>query len=238
MSLIKQVAFPDAKTQHMKTAAWRRVRVESKDAEGKITVSYHHRPLIIGTGENARILRWHEFLERVKDFIQNQNLAACRLLHAELLGEDYVGVATKLGVARSILAFYAGLVETVNTAEVLARFSEWVIGEGRWGLGCPHNCGRFIEFSTDGVGFRPSDPPAYTGKQAVVLDTLVIPAHVETDMDGKPTGPIIPESITYLVEHWDGHIAWMPEVPVNRGYLGYESGKYTCDKCGRPVELT
>jgi hypothetical protein len=42
------------------------------------------------------------------------------------------------------------------------EFRSWAVKEGRWGLGCPNNCGRFWTFkpTEDLTSFEPEDPAA------------------------------------------------------------------------------
>jgi len=216
-----EVKIPDLVRQHEKTPAWvRRVR-RILDDDGKEQTIIERVVATEGTGVTVKILRWHEALAKIRDYVQNRTLTELKDLYKDITDSSYDGVNSKLGVVKAILKFWFDAEAGATLSEADALLEAEAIKQGRWGLGCPHACGRFWEFKPMDTGFDPIDAMAYTGKQAVILDQF-------TDESGN---------IHYLIEHWSGQLMWVTEVPVNRGYLEWDDGKFLCDRCGGEVRL-
>jgi hypothetical protein len=167
-----EVKIPDASTQYRKTPAWVRVFREAVDEQGQPIKVAVRRFFTEGTGDEMRVLRWHEALGKVRDFVENHTLDELKEGYQRITGEAYAGVSSKKGVLKGVLAFWFGFDQNLTVDEMKAWALERVTQEGRWGLGCPAGCGRFWTFKPhDTYGFIFCDPAAYIG----------------IDEDGKPT---------------------------------------------------
>lgn len=115
------------------------------------------------------------------------------------------------------------LLTGVSVASVEAAFNKaHPETHGRWGLGCPHNCGRFWEFKPNDKldGWIPEDPVAIKGEAMPVLHK-----------DKGYVSPVTGEPVEDPTE----------PVPTN-GYLDWRQEKdgsvtFTCDRCQSPVKL-
>jgi hypothetical protein len=158
------VTEPDPATQYRKTPAWVRVFKTVYDVQGNPTKIALRRMFTEGTGEDLRVLRWHEALGKVRDFVENHTLAELREVYQRITGEAYAGASSKKGVLKSLLAFWFGFDQDLTVDEMKAWALDRVKAEGRWGLGCPAGCGRFWAFQPhETYGFIFCDPAAYSG---------------------------------------------------------------------------
>jgi len=166
---IKQVKIPDPKLQHKKTPALRRIfrKIVNPETEEETKVPKWIK-ITEGSGENIKVLRWHELIDRIIDYVKNRTLTECKQIYKHLTGEPYEGVNSKKAVAVKYIEwlFKIELDETKTTDEILQELKEKLsLKLGRWGLGCPHGCGRTWTFKpTDDLsGFEPEDPAAMRG---------------------------------------------------------------------------
>ena len=224
-----KVTLPDPATQHRKTPAWIRVFRDVVDEHGQPTRVALRHLFTEGSGENLRVLRWHEAVDRVREYVEDHTLAELKQQYERIAGEPYDDVDSKKGVLRAVLALWFGFDEDLTLEEMkawaLARLRSDV---GEWGLGCPGGCGRFWAFEVKNGRLVFADAAAYTGPQAEVLD--------EWDVTIPETG----ETIHYYeIRHWSGEVQVVTEVPVNRGYLDVDvaARAFTCDRCGARIQV-
>jgi len=225
------VKVPDVLRQHEKTPAWvRRVR-KYLDAKGVEQVNIEKVIATEGTGDQMKVLRWHELADRIEERIKNATVAQLKTFYQSLADEPYAGAQTKAAIALAIVKQYFDV-------STVAEFKAKMVGEGRWGLGCPHGCGRFWEFKPrdDLLGFEVVDPAARTGKQAEVLETFDVEVGAVYDEKGNKIKDGVMEK-RYRILRWNGEEMVVSEVPVNRGYLDFQKTGFTCDRCGKGVTL-
>jgi len=236
------VKIPDPRIQHQKTPAWIRKIRRYLDSKGVEQTSIERVTATEGTGLNTKALRWHELADRIQERYQNATLAQLKAFYENIIGEPYPSTATqtKFAVAKSIIQQYFDITDGTALG-LIARFREKLVHEGRWGLGCPHGCMRYWEFkpNDDLTGFIPVDPAAYTGEQPKVIEEAMVDVTpIKYDDEGMP---IIPEEKIYekyYLIQYRFELKWVNEIPVNRGYLNWVNGKFTCDRCGKEVNLT
>ncbi len=173
-----EIRMPEVRKQHEKTPAWIREAKEHMNPEtGHSEVSFQKKRFTTGTGEDMWVLRWPEAIDDVENFVENKTLAEVSQFHKKITGEAYEGINTKKEIViallnfwfgfteKMILPFWSGLSDEMVIPEMFTWARERIEEEGRWGLGCPHSCGRFWEFkpSKDLTSFRPVDDTAMTG---------------------------------------------------------------------------
>ena len=224
-----EILLPDPLEQHKKTSAWIRVFKTVYDEQGNPTKVALRNMFTIGTGENMRVLRWHEAVEHVRDYVDNHTLAELKTVYKRITGELYEGTQSKKGVLKAVLAFWFGFDQDLTLSEMKA----WALNHlknnvGEWGLGCPNGCGRYWAFKVAGGKFTFKDQATWTGMQAEVLD--------EWDDTNPETGAT---TQYYSIRHWEGDVQIVTKVPVNRGYLDAypQEQRFTCDRCGATITL-
>jgi hypothetical protein len=159
-----EVTAPDPSTQYRKTPAWIRVFKTLQDDQGNPVKIAVRQFFTEGTGENLRILRWYEALDKVRDFVDNHTLAELKEVYQRITGEEYEGASSKKGVLKGVLAFWFDFDQDMTLDEMKTWAQEHVIREGRWGLGCPAGCGRYWELKPHSKhGFIFCDQAAYSG---------------------------------------------------------------------------
>jgi hypothetical protein len=225
-----EIELPDPYTQHRKTPAWIRIFKTGLDQQGNPVKRAVRRFFTVGTDENMRVLRWHEAVDRVRDFVENRTLTELKTLYERIAGEEYDGVSSKRGVLRGILTLWFGLDKDMTLAEMKAwALSHIENDEGDWGLGCPANdCRRYWAFEVKNGRFRFKDRAAYTGPAAQVLD--------EWDIRNLET---LETKHYFKILHWENDIRVVTEVPINWGYLDVNPSEKTfvCDECGANIKL-
>lgn len=193
------VTQPDRKTQFNKTPAKKRIIEEFTRQEEKVvglnpdgspiieTITIKEKTprwieAIEGSGEQARILKWNEWLSQVRDCVQTKTVIDLKALYEKFAGEPYTGTETKRDVVLALIKLYFGIDVSGTISKILTQLSELIVRQGRWGLGCPYRCGRCWEFqpNADLSKFEPVDPPASSGQ----------------DVEGKPT---------------KGYLQWQPQ---------------------------
>jgi hypothetical protein len=224
------VTMPDPATQYRKTPAWVRVFKEVLDEQGQPIKIAVKRFFMEGTGEDMRVFRWHEAVDRVRDYVENHTLVELKQVFEKITGEPYEGTQSKKGVLKAVLVFWFGFDQDLTMSEMKA----WALNHlknnvGEWGLGCPNGCGRYWAFKVVGGKFMFKDRAAWTGTQAEVLD--------EWDDTNPETGAT---THYYRIRHWEGDVQIVTEVPMNRGYLeAYpQEQRFTCDRCGATITLS
>ena len=223
-----EIRIPDPTKQYEKTPAWVRRWRQVISSTGQVEKLAEKQDFITGAGDTRNIWRWHELVARIKDFVETKTLTELKAVYKELRDDDYVGTQTKLAVAKAILKFYFSDADATTPAEMLSILTDRIRRLGRWGLGCPHGCGRHWEFkpTADLTSFEPTDLAAVTGPQPKTLEQF-------TDLAG----------IHYLNEYPDGRVVWEMSPPEPYyGYLNWHpqtDGKvlFACDKCGQEVKL-
>lgn len=223
------VTLPDASTQHQKTPAWVRVFETVLDAQDQPMKVARRHLFTEGTGASLRVLRWHEAVDRVRDYVETHTLAELKAVYETIAGEAYAGVGSKKGVLKAVLALWFGFDEDLT----LEAMKAWMLAHlqtdvGEWGLGCPAGCGRHWAFAVKNGSLRFSDPAAYTGPQAEILDEWAV-----TDPETGVT------THYYEIRHWEGEVRVVTEVPVNQGYLHVDpvARRFTCDRCGASIQV-
>lgn len=152
---MRTVRAPNPDEQYGKTAAW----VRKLSRIGEIYVQ-DRQPFTEGSGDNWRILSWRDLRDRVEDYVQNHTLEDLKQLYRKLTDEEYAGEETKLGVVKALIKAYFNLEPAGNLTQLREIFLNRVKAEGRWGLGCPYNCGRFwmLKPTADLKGWEPEAP--------------------------------------------------------------------------------
>ena len=255
------IKLPDVTEQHRKTPSWIRIKrqftvpdePEYTDEDGvlhpattKVQVSYAKKLFIEGSGDDARVLRWHEVLDRIVEYVQDHTVEEMKALYTKVTGDDYEGVSTKKQITLGILRTWFPNIPDGTTAEILAWCQDKMIDKGEWGLGCP-SCRRHWRFkpADNRAGWLPEDEEAYRLQTAEVLETVeafTVPEYVDEEgvTHEEQSFPA-----TYLVEvPWepDSEPYWTEEVPQRRGYLDFRATSPTtwyfkCDQCGEIIVL-
>jgi len=162
------VKIPDPKEQWKKTPGWRLVYETYLDPmTGEEIEIPRRRPWLEQTNEETVVLRWSD--------IRNKFLLAGGHKKEDLKRRlKHAGGKPKRDTKKGILA---GVIELYKQREVTdeeldgksieefeVELDEWFRRAGRWGLGCPHLCGRFWEFkpTEDFTFFEPVDRMAFT----------------------------------------------------------------------------
>lgn len=198
----------------------------------EVTERPRWKKLIEGSGEEGKIVKINELLDKFPDTATP--IGPYKDLYELIAGELYEESGypnSGKGVLAALLDLFGNPVEnydSLTTKEVRSLwFEHQKVEEPRWGLGCPHGCGRSWEFKPDGKGgFIPVDESARTGLQAEILD--------EWDSTNPETGET---THYYKIRHWEGDVKVVTEVPINRGYLNWKDGKFICDNCGGEIEF-
>lgn len=162
-----EVKIPDPARQYEKTPA-RRVKVEQvEDPEtGETQTVKRWVTWMEGKGDSATIVKLDELIGRVP--VQAAPLVSWMDLYQQASGEPYVGTSSAKAVCAALLDLYgepAKDYDGVTLTVLKARLVTVLKRLGRWGLGCPHACGRFWEFkpTENFSGLDPSDPVASQG---------------------------------------------------------------------------
>jgi len=173
------------KKQYEKTPAKRKIYVEYQDSNGKI-ISMPRWTLWTEEiePENIEVLHWHDIRNMLFPLKKHKKAEIKKVLKRAggKMKQD-----TKKGILAGFIELYFRPVTDKEFEEKSlegfgSELAELFIKAGRWGLGCPYNCGRFWEFkpSADLSFFEPSDPLAFSG----------------TDEQGNPT---------------NGYLKWQPQ---------------------------
>jgi len=169
MSKIFTVKMPDPARQYEKTPAYEYVRrkYEYTTLDGKTAVEYRteKQTALEGEGLETRVLRLHEWLDKLLKDDTEAVFTIGKAVNTNAVKPVKATVQRKYILA-GLLQLYKGKVES-NPEDEKALENElksWAIRQGRWGLGCPNNCGRHWEFkpTEDLKGFEPVDPAAKT----------------------------------------------------------------------------
>ena len=157
------IPLPDRDTQYYKTGALlKRLRkriikvsnvVKGDDGldavtnEPDVVDAYETEELFTtGSGENTKVYSLKDFRDAVVDFYQNKTLLQIQTFEKRITGVD-TPATTKLQSMKNILSFLFPTVDFSGTAqECLDNLTNEVKNRGKWGLGCPGNCGYFWEF--------------------------------------------------------------------------------------------
>jgi len=163
------VKVPDPKTQWEKTPS-------------HIRVTRHVRDPV--SGEEIEIIRWEPWFEEVEPGTvrvvswkgwRDKILLAADHTYEEMKSnlEKMGGKPKKLskkGVLAGVIELYKRKIgsdeyDALTTADFEREIKDFAIRQGRWGLGCPHRCGRCWTFKprNDLTGWIPEDPLAWKG---------------------------------------------------------------------------
>jgi hypothetical protein len=162
-----EVKIPNPSEQYRKTPAFEKVRVkyEYVGLDGKKIQEYatERRLAIRGSGLEARILTLADWLEQQLTDDAEALFTIAKAVNVDAKKPEKVTVPRKI-ILKTLIGLYKGKVESNPEDEqaLEEEFRSWAVKQGRWGLGCPNNCGRFWTFkSTDDLkGFEPEDPAA------------------------------------------------------------------------------
>ena len=164
-----EITIPDPSKQYEKTPAYEYVRrkYEYTTLDGKTVVEYRteKQTALEGEGLETHVLRLHEWLDKLLKDDTEALFTIGKAVNLNAVKPVKATVQRKYILA-SLLQLYKGKVESNAEDEVALEneFKLWAKSQGRWGLGCPNNCGRYWEFkpTEDLTGFEPVDPAAKT----------------------------------------------------------------------------
>jgi len=172
-------------------------------------------------GVEVEIVRWGDWLDEFRKKLRYRPLSECVELIKELLDEA-PKVETKTDLVEFLLSRLFGQKPkaaklTDHVTELERRFVEL----GRWGLGCPNNCGRFWWFKPhEEYGWVPVDDKAWQGE----IEWLPPGAEYDYDrgiwlLNGEEVKP----------EKRIGYLDWRID----------EDGcpTFRCDRCGAIIKL-
>ena len=160
-----EIKIPNPNSQYEKTPAKRRVIKKYEDPEtGEIFEFPRWIVWIEGTGEESRIMKWNEWVEEI-ELVTGETFEDLKKLYLKLAGEEYSGKHSKKDIVGAIIKLYFGEDWGGTIGQLLQNLKNRVVEKGRWGLGCPHDCGRFWEFkpTVDLTRFEPVDLVAMVG---------------------------------------------------------------------------
>jgi len=160
---MSEIVIPDPKLQWEKTPSRIKVKRQFTDPE---------------TGELVEVTRWGPWFEETGSVTwkewRDRVLLAGEHTYDEMKGNlEKMGgkpkKASKKGVLAGVIELYIRQVgwdeyESKTVADFEREIEEFAQKQGRWGLGCPHLCGRFWELkpTEDFSFFEPSDKMALT----------------------------------------------------------------------------
>jgi hypothetical protein len=164
-----EIKIPNPAEQYRKTPAFEKVRVkyEYVGLDGKTIQEYvtEKRLAVRGSGLEARVLTLADWLEQQLTDDAEALFTIAKAVNVDAKKPEIVTVSRSL-ILKSLIRTYKGTVESTTDDEstLEEEFRSWAVREGRWGLGCPNNCGRFWTFkpTEDLKGFEPEDPAAKT----------------------------------------------------------------------------
>ncbi|RLJ02967.1 MAG: hypothetical protein DRP11_02135, partial [Candidatus Aenigmatarchaeota archaeon] len=185
MEIVKK---PDPTTQYAKTPAYC-VRLLKTDTGETVE---HRRTLQF----EDKIIMWKDISDIIEGIVSRGTFEDLKKIYEAVTGRKYSGYYRKKDVLKKLLKFYFkyeepkpkkvleyvvyGIKKLRSIVESEEKrlskiFRKYAILSGRWGLGCPYNCGRHWIFkpSDDLSGFVPEDPYAMSGPQPTVLDSWV-----------------------------------------------------------------
>jgi len=158
------VKVPDPKTQWEKTPSRIKVKRQLTDPE---------------TGELVEVTRWSPWFEETgsvtwKEWRNRVLLAADHTYDEMKLALEKMGGKpkkfSKKGVLAGVIELYIRKVgpdeyDASSSSDFEKEIEDFAVRQGRWGLGCPHLCGRFWTFKPrdDLTGWVPEDIFAFKG---------------------------------------------------------------------------
>jgi len=161
------VKIPNVAEQWRKTPIKRRIIEEYEDpVTGGIVKVPRWIWWVEGSGETAEVLKLDSVRDRLLLASEHSKAEMKRVLR-QAGGRPKKD--SKKGVLAGFIELYIREVKDEEYAEKTSseferEIDDWFVREGRWGLGCPHNCGRFWEFkpTKDLSFFQPVDKLAST----------------------------------------------------------------------------
>jgi hypothetical protein len=162
-----EVKIPNPAEQYRKTPAFEKVRVkyEYVTTDGRKVEEYRNEMrLAIGdSGLEARVLTLADWLEEQLKDNAEALFTISKAVNVNAKKPEKIIVSRSV-IIKGLIRTYKGKVETTIDDEFTLEeeLRSWAVKEGRWGLGCPNNCGRFWTFkpTEDLKGFEPEDPAA------------------------------------------------------------------------------
>ena len=172
-------------------------------------------------GIKSEVVRWGDWFDELKKKLRYRPLGECLELVEELLGEA-PKVETKKDLLKFLLSrLFDAKPKAAALIDHVAELEKGFVKLGRWGLGCPNNCGRFWWFKPhEEYGWVPADDKAWQGE----IEWLPPGAEYDYEkgvwlLDGKEVEP----------EKRIGYLDWRIDedgCPV-----------FKCDRCGAVIRL-
>jgi len=171
-------------------------------------------------------------LKRLLRLFRDLNYTQLKQLYFKLSGKEYSGTSSKKGVVKALFKHYFKRDADGTLSEILKQFYENIHVYSRWGLGCPHGCGRFWWFKVENGTFVPVDDRAY---KLQILDEWDVKI---TDMETGEEQTV--HYYKFIDENGNEKVA--SELPLKTGYLQWEpledgSVRFRCDRCGKEIVL-
>jgi hypothetical protein len=171
-----EIKIPNPAEQYGKVPAYELVRVKYEtrytmyDEAGnpigervEVTYATEKRLAVRGSDLNAKVLSLKEWLEQQLTNDAEALFTIAKAVNVDAKKSKKVTVPRKI-ILKTLIGMYKGKVKSNPEDEqaLEEEFRSWAVREGRWGLGCPNNCGRFWTFkpTEDLKGFEPEDPVA------------------------------------------------------------------------------
>lgn len=169
----------------------------------------------------TEVIRWGDWLDEFRKKLRYRPLSECVELVKELLDET-PKVETKADLVKFLLSrLFGQKPKAAKLIDHVAELEKRFVELGRWGLGCPNNCGRFWWFKPHKeYGWVPVDDKAWQGE----IEWLPTGAEYDYDrgiwlLNGEEVKP----------EKRIGYLDWRIDedgCPV-----------FKCDRCGAIIKL-